>query len=116
MSQFTGHKTDLENLLLIFVIAPIFETLIFQFGVIEITHILSKKSTLQSPVSIILSTLLFSFSHFNGNTYLFANSFLSGVVLATIYFIAMKKNLFPFLSTSLTHLMSNLFVFIMNDR
>jgi hypothetical protein len=115
LHQLIGSKNDLENILLILLIGPIFETLLFQCGVIEITHILLKRTSLLGPISIILSTLLFAFSHFNGNTYLFVNSLISGIILSLIYLIAMKKDLSPFFSTSLIHIMSNLFAFIMNN-
>jgi uncharacterized protein len=112
--QLGRNEDDLENIILILLIAPVFETLLFQFGVIEITHIFLKRTYLLRPTSIILSSLLFGFSHFNGNAYLFVNSLMSGVILSSLYLTAMKKDFFSFLSTSLTHIMSNLFVFIMN--
>lgn len=70
------------------IIAPVLETLIYQFAIIEIVFkIKIKQATL---VAILISSFLFSLSHIYSIYYMLA-TFSLGVVFATTYIIAKKK-------------------------
>ncbi|WP_410478286.1 type II CAAX prenyl endopeptidase Rce1 family protein [Pedobacter frigiditerrae] len=85
------------------IIAPIMETLIFQFGVIETVK--KKKSTL---ISCILSALFFAIFHCY-NFYYFLFAFSAGLLFSYLYCIG-KTPLKGFLLTLSAHILYNTFV------
>ena len=91
-------------------IAPLIETLIFQYLVIKgMTKLQFFSSRLYIP--ILVSALCFSFSH-GYSPYYIAYSFGSGIVLAVFFVVFMKRNQSPFLNTLFLHSIFNLIVFL----
>lgn len=105
-----------DKILMIVLLAPIFETLIFQFGIIEGLLILTKKIKLSNHylLIILISSIAFSLSHF-GSIFTIIHSFFSGLVLSTLYIYARVKELKPFFSTFLVHSLFNLTLFFLNE-
>lgn len=103
-----------ESLEVIFIlsviIAPIVETFIFQFLIIEILLLFKVKHF----AIIVISGLLFAVAHFYNLAYILAIVF-PGLLFAWyyLYLKVHKKN--AFLSVTLLHACSNLFAFIFDD-
>lgn len=76
------------------VIAPIIETLIFQFGIINLTR---KSSYIREHIGlqIFISAAVFGIFHWYSVTYMFVG-FLGGLILAYSYIIFEYKKLNPF--------------------
>jgi membrane protease YdiL (CAAX protease family) len=99
--------TIADQALWILIIAPLFETLFFQYFIIEN---LNKKF---SPyLSCFISALLFGLSH-TYNLYYFAFAFFSGIIFALIYYIG-SINKRGIIYALLTHVIYNTIAFIIN--
>lgn len=100
--------TILDQVLWILIIAPLFETLFFQYFIIEN---LSKK--LNPCVSCFISALLFGLSH-KYNMFYFVFAFFSGIIFAVIYYISSsgKRGI---INTLLTHVIYNTIAFCINN-
>lgn len=103
------HKFNIQVFL-----APIIETLIFQFLIIEFFYFLFKKYS----ICLIISSLFFGIMHYTNNhniTYTLAAIF-AGLIFATIYIISKnRKDLNAFLVVILVHSSTNLFSFLINN-
>lgn len=99
--------TKLEFLILAILVAPLVETFLFQFIVIEIMQKFVKAIF---PI-VALSAILFSLSHLNSYSYAMANLF-NGLIFAGTYILASKKGFNSFLCTATVHSLRNLIVFI----
>ena len=107
--------SNYDRIMMVIFLAPIFETLFFQFGLIEIMYSLVKRKFIyKGIVAILLSSVAFSLTH-SENAYNMIHGFFSGLVLATVYMLARKNDKKPFLSTLLIHFLFNLTVFISNE-
>jgi membrane protease YdiL (CAAX protease family) len=100
-----------KSFLFIFIVAvligPLFETIIFQFGIIEIV-LLIEKSLIFEFIAILLSSTLFGLSH-NYNTYYMVFAIIMGVIFGIIYVIAKRrKDTSPFFIVYIVHFFSNL--------
>lgn len=98
--------TKFEFLILATIIAPLVETFIFQFLVIEIMRKYVKPVF---PI-IALSAILFALSHLTSYAYAAAN-LLNGIIFAFTYVIARKKGFNSYLCTATVHSLRNLIVF-----
>lgn len=99
--------SKLHFFLLATFIAPVVETFIFQYAIIEIL----RKWIKSTGLIICVSAILFAASHLSSYAYAFAN-LLNGFVFAFTYIIAKKKNFLPFISTATVHALRNLSAFI----
>lgn len=105
-----------ELFLIVVVLAPLIETFLFQYLVIEL--ILWAFSYLKIEygeiVALIISTILFCITHNFSYFYLF-NSFISGFIYSITYIIAKnKKDMNPFWTVFIIHSFSNLTTFVLN--
>ena len=76
----------LEQFVIVVIFAPIFETAIFQFGIIELINKINwlRGFRYLNLVAIIISSLFFSLSHFQSYVYLIS-SLISGILYASSY-------------------------------
>ena len=81
----------LETIVAVIIIAPLIETLIFQFGIQELIFKLIKISDdkLLFSISITISSLLFSITHY-GSLFQILIAFTSGLIYATLYTLLTK--------------------------
>ena len=86
------------------ILAPLFETLVFQFGIIE-----TVKKRLSPILSCLVSALFFGATHLYNIQYFFF-TFLVGVFLAWLYFIGGTK-LRGFLLVLISHMIHNFLAF-----
>lgn len=94
-------------------IAPVLETLIFQFGVIELFFKLQNKNKVL--LAALASAMLFSLSHYY-NLFYMLGSFILGLGFAIFYIIAKsRKDVNPFWLLACIHSLINLVAFIVND-
>ena len=100
--------TILDQAFWILIIAPLFETLFFQYFIIET---LNKKFT--PCVSCFISALLFGLSH-KYNIFYFLFAFFSGIIFSVIYYISSsgKRGI---INTLLTHVIYNTIAFVINN-
>jgi len=98
----------LNHILLLVILAPVLETLIVQYGIIDFTLTKFKSNTL----AIILSAVGFGLFHYYSAQYMVA-TFFSGILFAFIYLIFKTKNGRPILFVSVLHALYNLFLLIM---
>jgi len=107
-------ENGLENmsfpfkLILLILIAPLFETLVFQFAIIEIVKKISKNSI----IAILMSALVFASTHFY-DFYYVVSALIVGLLLA-IFYLTYKNRTFAFFSVFFVHSINNLIVFIDN--
>lgn len=94
-------------------IAPVLETLIFQYGIIEVSLRLKNKNKIL--YAILASAIVFSLSHYY-NIFYILSSFILGFAFATFYIIAkIRKDINPFYLLFSIHCLINLVAFIFND-
>ncbi|MFA8299312.1 MAG: type II CAAX prenyl endopeptidase Rce1 family protein [Hyphomicrobiales bacterium] len=93
-------------------IVPVYETLIFQYIPIKATKFVLKnqKQQLQILSAIILSSLLFSLSHWYNITYIIT-TFLGGIILAYSFILSYKRKESPILNVFIIHSIYNAIVF-----
>ena len=99
------------------IFAPIIETLIFQFLIIESILFLFKKLELSNSLfaSVIISGVFFGISH-SYNIYYVLVTILLGLLLGIFYLIAKKHtSMNAFLTVCIVHSCSNLVGFIVDD-
>lgn len=97
------------------ILAPLIETFIFQFLIIEGTLRVLKKSSFKKYIAAVLSALLFGLTHYY-NIYYIGYAFLSGIIFAGIYFYAKgRKGLNPYWVVVSIHAVGNLVAFILDD-
>ena len=121
LSSFITNEPNLNfkeglvfEFLIIVLFAPIIETLIFQFAVIELVlNYIKQKSTYY--IAVLLSGSLFGISHFYNLQYTIY-CFIIGIGFALMYLIAKKrKDINPILLVFLVHSFTNLIGFISNN-
>jgi membrane protease YdiL (CAAX protease family) len=102
---FKSADTKTETFILVSIIAPVIETLIFQYGIIAYL-----KQKVPLPFACVISALLFGLSHFY-NFYFCCFTFLSGLLFA--YLFCLRKNMLTgLLITTVTHMLHNTIVFL----
>jgi len=94
-------------------VAPVLETLIFQYGIIELLFRLKNKNKIL--YAILASAIVFGLSHYY-NIFYVLNSFILGLAFATFYIIAkIRKDINPLYLLFSIHSLINLVAFIFND-
>jgi len=109
-SESINNSEELKNLnpflafLLLVLIGPLLETLIFQHLPIIILPKIIKN--IQEKYLIFISAILFGLSHSYNITYIIF-TFLGGIILAYYYFLSIKRKEQAFLNIFLIHLILN---------
>ncbi len=111
--QSVGPKfeTKLEEFVLVVILAPLFETLIFQYSIIS--HIIGKRPN-ALLFACIVSAVFFGLSHFYSPEYIF-KTFISGLLFGTLFLVGYKKNKNAFVVVTITHSIYNLTVFCLRQ-
>lgn len=113
MIEQTGGKASV--LFASVILAPVFETFIYQFSVIKIIGWLMKNTIWSFFIAIPVSAFLFALSH-PFSIYYQINTLLVGLLYATIFFIAQYRKDWPaFLVVIVLHASWNLFACIMDE-
>jgi hypothetical protein len=99
-----------EQIVLLVILAPILETLIFQYAIIEM--IKSKRGS--DGLAVVVSALAFGLTHVYSVQY-FTATFFSGLLFALIYLAFQMKNKMPVLFVTILHAAYNLFVVVMRQ-
>ncbi|CAA9198941.1 CPBP family intramembrane glutamic endopeptidase [Flavobacterium collinsii] len=105
---FNENYTINEKLVLFVIVAPLLETFLFQYAVIEICK--SRKIALR--YCCLLSALIFASNHLY-NVFYFLFAFAAGMMLAGLY-VTGRSVRNSFLITLITHTIYNGIVFILN--
>ncbi len=112
------YVQQLNNKLLLFlfvvIIAPIFETIIYQFLLINMIKVFSAKMKYSMLLSIIIPAVAFGFSHFYSIYYLIFG-LLVGIIYSSTYYISQylrKEN--AFVIVLLIHSLNNLLALLTN--
>lgn len=94
-------------------VTPVLETLIFQYGVIELFFKLKNKNKVM--FAALTSAFLFSLSHYYNLLYILG-AFILGLGFAFFYIVAKRrKDINPFWLLTCIHSLLNLVAFIAND-
>lgn len=108
-----GPKFDskLEEFFLVVFLAPLIETLIFQYTIIS--YLLNKIPKAVLFVCL-FSALLFGLSHFYSQVYVF-KTFISGILFGTLYLVVNSKNNSPIIAVALAHSLYNFIGFCLRQ-
>jgi len=111
MANFFPFDSFYEELFVVTVIAPLFETTIFQYGLMSLTIIFSKQIFKKEliPLAILVSITPYSWSHFDNYVYMI-QMMISGLSYCVFYLIIKKRNMNAFLYTFAVHAICNLLV------
>lgn len=106
------EKTLLYRFIVSVLVAPLLETFIIQFFIIEVL----KELKVNNKYIIIIAAILFALPHTHNLAYILAMLF-PGVILAYYYILEREYNgrLIAFVSVFLLHAFANLFAFILDD-
>ena len=99
----------LEEILLAIILAPLVETIIFQFLLLR----LLQKYVKYIYIQIFLSALVFGLAHCYSISYVI-KAFLSGVLYSTLFIIVEKRGKNGFLYVLISHTMYNIIISILN--
>jgi membrane protease YdiL (CAAX protease family) len=100
------NATNLKKAIIACIIAPLLETIFFQWLVIEI---MDKK--MSARIVVFISAVLFGLSHFYYPLYII-NTFFVGLILSTGYVLAKAKGLNPILITFGIHSLHNFIILL----
>jgi membrane protease YdiL (CAAX protease family) len=111
--------SNLELFFLTVVVAPVIETLAFQYLPIQITEWLAKKASIFNVktitiLAISISTILFSAAHYEHSFYYALATIPGGILLAYTYINFRKRNQTGLSTTILFHALCNLSTFLIN--
>ena len=113
MLEETGGKATL--LFASVIIAPLFETFLYQFSVIKILRFLIQNTVWCFLIAIPFSALLFAWDH-PYSRYYQIGSFFIGLLYASVFYISQYRRELPaFLIVAIIHSSWNLFTFIMDE-
>lgn len=101
-------KSIQEQFIIAVLLAPLIETAIFQFIVVEILY-----EKLNKYIIAFISAILFASSHLYNFIY-FVFAFILGLLFAYLYFVGREKNK-GFLLVFLIHFIYNLLVFTLHN-
>ena len=97
------------------ILAPVFETIIYQFSVIKIITWVIKNTAWSFSIAITASAFLFALSH-PYSIYYQINTFIVGLLYAIIFLISQYRKDWPaFLVVLVLHASWNLFAFIVEE-
>lgn len=111
-ANFLPFDSFYEELLIVLLIAPLVETVLYQYAIIDITLFLSKLIFKKELIvlSIILSAICYSLSHLYDYVYMI-QMVIAGLLFSIFYNVIKQRNKNAFLYSLLVHLICNLLVF-----
>lgn len=109
-----GNKSTSSILFEVLVLAPLLETLLIQFLIIELILFFLSEVSWKSLLSILVSGLIFGIMHQYNLGYMIAQTILGWLFGLVYIFYRHNKRLNPFLAVVITHFFYNL-VNILND-
>lgn len=113
-STFLKEDSLLFIFILVVVLGPLVETLIFQFCIIELFSLINRSRFIK-VIALIVSSLLFGLSHSSSLEYII-KGIISGFLFSSCYLQAKeRKDISPFFLVFMVHASSNLFVFMINE-
>jgi hypothetical protein len=116
MENFLPFDSWYEELFVVTVIAPLFETTMYQYSLMSLIIILSKwifKKEL-IPLGILISVMAYASSHFDNYVYMI-QMMISGFSYCVFYLILEKRNKNAFMYTVTIHIICNLLVFCLKQ-
>lgn len=100
--------------ILLLVVAPLVETLIFKTLVINLSsHLLKRANVYSKKTPVLISAVLFALIHTYNLTYVIV-TFFAGLLFATLYVIMQKRKENAFLGVSVAHSSHNLYCYILD--
>lgn len=112
--DFFNDKSLLYIFIFTVIVGPIIETLIFQFGIIELILLL-KKNKFFEILAILISSIIFGLTH-NYNVYYIIFGVFIGIIFGIIYIVAKRrKDMNAFTIVLIAHAFTNLIAFFHND-
>ncbi|MGM0530503.1 MAG: CPBP family glutamic-type intramembrane protease [Bacteroidota bacterium] len=113
MLEETGGKATV--LLVSVILAPLFETFVYQFSVIKILRFFINNAVWCFFIAIPISTLFFAWDH-SYSRYYQIGAFFIGLLYASVFYLAQYRRELPaFLIVLILHSTWNLFAFIMDE-
>lgn len=114
-ANFLPFDSLYEELLIVLFIAPLSETVLYQYAIIDITLFLSKLMFKKELIilSIILSAICYSWSHLYDYIYM-TQMVISGLSYSIFYTLIKQRNMNAFLYSFIVHVVSNLLVLGLN--
>lgn len=110
LPEFDGIRASTSFWVLFFVviIAPLFETIMFQYIPIKLISILlnKKKQRIKEYTCILCSALLFAAIHCYNITYIVI-TFLGGIIFAYLFILSGKRKEFPIINIAIMHSVLN---------
>ena len=108
MSNSLSFQSKKEEFVLVVIIAPILETLIFQY----LPFYYLKK---YKPIyTVLISSILFGLAHAYSTIYMIYG-FTVGLLFISACYYSIRKNINPFLLIAFSHFIYNFFAFCMNN-
>ena len=101
------------QVLLIIFLGPLIETLLFQYGIIKLLRWIISDTDKNFYPAVLLSAVAFGLGH-NYNIYYVLFGFLSGLMLAIAFYVAIYRKEPAFLTIFLIHSIWNSIAFITN--
>lgn len=111
-ANFLPFDSFYEELLIVLLIAPLAETVLYQYAIIDITLFLSKLMFKKELIvlSIILSAICYSLSYLYDYVYMI-QMVIVGLLYSFFYTVIKQRNMNAFLYSLLVHVLYNLLVF-----
>lgn len=109
-----GVNNDGFLIVLVVIIGPLFETLLFQEICISAIRALMHRPKHNLYLSVIISASLFSITH-TYSVYYILYSFVSGLIFALAYYVAIYRRQSAFFTIFLIHSIWNLIVFVVEN-
>ncbi|WP_276358920.1 CPBP family intramembrane glutamic endopeptidase [Daejeonella sp. H1SJ63] len=102
----------LEEFIVVVVVAPVFETVVFQYFMITLMLFLAQRFFKRdlAAFAIILPAICFGFSHTYNNLYVL-NTFLAALMINYFYILVKSRNQNAFILTVILHALYNFSVF-----
>lgn len=114
-TEFTSleQKSKLYSFIMSVIIGPLFETLIYQLLIIEVTQLIIKNNRIAFIISILISTFAFALGH-TYTFYYFILALYVGALLAIAYYVAREKKNNPLFFVFALHSINNLIAYILH--
>lgn len=103
-----------ERIIIMGIIGPAIETIIFHFLLMELLLFIFIKSTNRYLFVIIISSLIFAITH-DLQIHSLISAFIGGILLSSSYIIAKVKNMIPVLVVFFIHALANCGVIFINQ-
>ena len=112
-NSFLGEAGLEEQIIVAVIIAPVLETIIFHFLLLELLLFLFKRSSYKCHFVILISAIIFSLTHRLEIQYLLS-AFIGGMIFSSSYILAKNRNMIPVVVVFCIHSLTNLGVIVMS--